>query len=899
MFAVFKRNFFAYFLNPTGYVFICVFVLLCSVAAFLPDEFISANLANLAQLNAWFPLIATVFTPAISMGVWADERRFGTDEILATQPITTFQIVFGKYLASVCVYSVSLLFSAVANYTILEFLGEPDLGLFASTYLGYWLIGNAFLAVASIFSYLTPQLTVAYILGSVFCAPFVALKWADAFPVSNKTADLLKSFSVDAFFAPFGRGCVSLSGALYFLSIACVSIYVCVVLLDRKTWTALYPKGRSCRYLFRTLAASLFLASLVGIVRDRDLKVDLTEEKLSGLSDETLALINTDYARYPIVIEARFSPNVPREFVQTRLNAISVLNELKDRSKAPIFLDIRDILPNTQEAYRLERQYDVKPRKVVFDTRGQLSEDSIFLSIIFRCGSRTVVIPFLNKGLSVEYELVSSLFNVAAPPKKRIGIVATEAGVLGRVDDYGREIQTSWPLVDELSKRYFVESVDPSKPILPGKYDVLLAFQPSALGTLETINFTNAVRQGQATLIFEDPCPVFLDFLPGTLEQRQPTPTRPIPPLKGEIDLLWMALGIRFNGADVLWKNYNPYPRLAGLSEEFLFVDAQPIVYDSDEAKQGGETKTQETLETFNSKEPIVANIERLLVPFAGFMAQAENAETNFTPLIQTTAGGYSASSDVVRAGIRTRSLKRLEKEKVYTLAAHISGQVPKAFQTPSSSGAAAPNFNVIVVSDVDMATPGFFTLRNLGVDVRTGVTFDFDNVAFLMNSIDKLADEESLVAIRSRRPKHRTLTRIEDATRKIRDRVTLAQIAYMKEYEAERVKEEEKLQKTVQELAGRDNKQKELTREESMELQSAIVVARQRLTSVLDEKKRRIDRKIEEEQREVDEFVRKIQGRYKTCAVAIPPIPPLVVGILVYFYRRKRQKTPMIERKA
>ncbi|MGN1064315.1 MAG: ABC transporter permease, partial [Thermoguttaceae bacterium] len=84
MFSIFKRNFLAYFLNPTGYVFICVFVLLSSIAAFLPDDFVNSNLANLAQLNTWFPLIALVFAPAIAMGVWADEKRFGTDELLTT-----------------------------------------------------------------------------------------------------------------------------------------------------------------------------------------------------------------------------------------------------------------------------------------------------------------------------------------------------------------------------------------------------------------------------------------------------------------------------------------------------------------------------------------------------------------------------------------------------------------------------------------------------------------------------------------------------------------------------------------------------------------------------------------------------------------------------------------------
>ena len=893
MFAVFKRNFIAYFLNPTGYVFICVFVLLSSGAAFLPDDFVNSNLANLAQLNVWFPLIALVFTPAIAMSVWADERRFGTDELLTTQPVSSLEIVLGKYFATALVYSVSLLFSSFSNFTILRFLGTPDVGLFITTYVGYWLVGIAMTSIAMIVSYMTSQLTVAYILGALFNAPLVALKWADALPISDRTASLLKSFSIDAFLEPFGRGIVSVSGIVYFIAIPIIAVYVCVVLLNRKTWTAQRPKRRSCRYAYRILALILTAVSIVGVLRDHDLQADCTAEKLSALSPETIKLLDETKANYPIVIEARLSAHVPREYVQTKLNVVSILNELKNRSKTPVFLDVREIAPNTPEAYRLERQYDVRPKKVVFDSRGQFREDSIFMTIVYRCGSRTIVIPFMNRGQSVEYELVSSFRNVSAPPKKRIGVLSTEAGVLGRVDDYGREIQKPWPLVEELGKQYIVEAVDPSERLVPGKYDVLLAFQPSSLGTVEEMNFINVARQGQPVAIFEDPRPIFLEFLPGTNEKRRATPLNPIPPLKGKIDMLWTALGIKFDGAHVLWKNYNPYPKLAGLSEEYLFVDKRPIRYDL-----GKSENIQEDVDSsvaFNKDEPTVSSLERLLFPFAGSLSQTENAETTFTPLIVTEAGGYSSVNDVVPMGARTRSAKRLEHKGAYTLAAFITGVVPKAFQVPSinadsPNASAPPEYRVAVVADVDMATPGFFMLRDMGSELRNGVSFDFDNVAFVLNIIDKLANEESLVAIRSRRPRHRTLTRIEEATRKIRDRATIAQIAYMKEFEEERQKEEASLQKTFRELSQRDGSPKELSREESVELEASMLAAQQRLASVLDEKKRKFDRKVEEEQREVDEYVRKTQSRYKTYAAILPPLPPLAIGLVVYAYRRRRQ---------
>ncbi|MEI7782168.1 MAG: ABC transporter permease, partial [Planctomycetota bacterium] len=270
--AVFKRNFVAYFSNPTGYVFICVFVLLGSLAAFWPPEFFNANLANLDQLNRYLPFILLVFVPAITMSVWAEERRQGTDELLLTIPASDWEVVFGKYLATVGIFTVALLFSCICNLIILLRWGTPDGGLFLANYLGYWFVGLAMLAIGMVASFLTSNLTVAFILGLALNAPLAMADQAGSV-MGPKLAQYVRSWSLAEQFSDFGRGVVSLSSMAYFVGIAAVCLYVAMVLIGRRLWTGRRDGGSmSLHYAARSFGLAAAAIGAVLLFRGIDVR---------------------------------------------------------------------------------------------------------------------------------------------------------------------------------------------------------------------------------------------------------------------------------------------------------------------------------------------------------------------------------------------------------------------------------------------------------------------------------------------------------------------------------------------------------------------------------------------------------------------------------------------------
>ncbi len=404
------------------------------------------------------------------------------------------------------IYTVSLFFSGFCSYWVLAFLGDPDFGLFFATYLGYWFLGLAMLAVGMVASFLTDNLTIAYIFGAVFNMPLVFAGHADVV-LAQELSRWLKFWSYEEQLRDFTRGIISLSSIVYFLTVVVTMGYLSMILIGRRHWViGRQSRIMSLHYTVRVISTAVAGCALVVLFESVPFRVDLTSERLNSLSPHTLALLRDLSPDRPVQIEAFISPEVPEAYVQQRLNLINILREIQARARGKVQVRIRDTERFSEEAALAEQRYNITAQRRVTLDRGAYTESHIFMGVAVTCGLEPVVIPFIDRGIPVEYEIVRSLVTVTQQKRKRVGILRTDARLYGQFDFRTMTSSGNWPIVDELQKQYTVVEVDPSQPITE-RYDVLLAVQPSSLGPQEMKNFIDADQTGTAYGYFRGSLP--------------------------------------------------------------------------------------------------------------------------------------------------------------------------------------------------------------------------------------------------------------------------------------------------------------------------------------------------------------------------------------------------------
>src|SRR5690348_466490 len=232
-----KRELGAYFSSPLAYVFIVIFLLLCGFFTFaVQPTIIDRGQASLSgSFFFWHPWFYLFLVPAVGMRLWAEERRVGTIELLLTMPITAWQAIVGKFLASWLFLGVALAMTFPIVITV-NYLGSPDNGVIFAGYVGSWLMAGAYLAISCITSAMTRNQVVSFIISVVICLFFILAGFTPVIRLLEGWAwpwlvDTITSFSVITHFDGFQKGVLDSRDVLFFLSLIGFSLFTTSVVL--------------------------------------------------------------------------------------------------------------------------------------------------------------------------------------------------------------------------------------------------------------------------------------------------------------------------------------------------------------------------------------------------------------------------------------------------------------------------------------------------------------------------------------------------------------------------------------------------------------------------------------------------------------------------------------------
>jgi ABC-2 type transport system permease protein len=225
-----KRELGGYFASPVAYVFLVIFLLLTGFFTFtMGNSFFMTGQANLDSFFRWHPWLYLFLVPCVGMRLWAEERRVGTIELLLTKPITAWQAIVGKFLASWIFLGIALALTFPVFITV-NYFGSPDNGLIVGAYIGSFLMAGSYLAISSMTSAMTRNQVVSFIISAVIC---LILVLAGDTSITNFltrldkpwVVDLVSSFSVMTHYEPFSKGLIDSRNVLYYVLVIFFALF--------------------------------------------------------------------------------------------------------------------------------------------------------------------------------------------------------------------------------------------------------------------------------------------------------------------------------------------------------------------------------------------------------------------------------------------------------------------------------------------------------------------------------------------------------------------------------------------------------------------------------------------------------------------------------------------------
>jgi ABC-2 type transport system permease protein len=383
-----------YFGSPMAMIFIGAFLVATLFSFFWVDTFFARGIADVRPLFNWMPVLMIFIAAALTMRQWSEEQRAGTLEILLTLPVSTTQLVIGKFIAVVALIGIALALTLFLPVTV-AILGNLDWGPVFGGYLAAILLAGAYAAIGLFVSSRTDNQIVALISTVLVCGAFylVGSTGVTNF-VGNNVGEILRAFGAGSRFESIQRGVIDLRDLLYYITLAGIFLVLNVLSLKAKGWSAgeqTLPKRRGLALTSALLIVNLLVAN-VWVYPLHSLRLDLTQYHEYSLSKATRNLL--DGLQEPLLIRGYFSERTHPLLAPLVPKVRDMLQEYALASNGKVQVEIIDPAKEPDKEEEATQVYGISPTPFQIEGRYESSIINSYFDILIQYGDQSVTLGF-------------------------------------------------------------------------------------------------------------------------------------------------------------------------------------------------------------------------------------------------------------------------------------------------------------------------------------------------------------------------------------------------------------------------------------------------------------------------------------------------------------------------
>lgn len=420
-----KKELNAFFSSPVAFIFIGTFLVANLFLFFWIETFFARNIADVRPLFSWMPILLVFLVASLTMKMWTEERRLGTLELMLTFPISTLQIVVGKFVACLFLVGIALILTLPLPITV-SMLGELDWGPVVGGYVATIFLAGAYASIGLFVSARTDNQIVSLIVTVLSCGLFYLLG-SDAFAAffGNQGAEVMRLIGTGSRFESITRGVIDLRDIYYYLSLIGIFLALNVFSVNRLRWSREVKKPA---HQTAVLATSLIVVNLllanVWLQKTVTVRADLTAGSQYSISPATTGLIGQ--LREPLLIRGYFSEKTHPLLAPLVPQLRDLIREYEVASGGTIrseFIDPREHPELEEEA---NTKYGIRPVPFQVADKYQSALVNSYFDILIQYGDKSEVLNFRDlievkvqgeRDLSVmlrnpEYDITRSLKKV-------------------------------------------------------------------------------------------------------------------------------------------------------------------------------------------------------------------------------------------------------------------------------------------------------------------------------------------------------------------------------------------------------------------------------------------------------------------------------------------------------